>query len=84
MARTKRRTAKSFGPQEVAQKGGDMQVWKITREGMGGILYVRSLDVFEDNQGPAADYELGERFTMEIIEMPERIFVTLPEFECFE
>lgn len=61
-----------------------MQVWKITQEGMGGTLYLSSLDAFEGNQGGVREHEVGSRFTMEVIEMPEKEFLNLPEFECFE
>ena len=61
-----------------------MQVWKITLEGMGGTLYLSSLDTFEGNNGPVEDHEVGSRFTMEVVEMDRETFLNLPEFECFE
>ncbi len=61
-----------------------MQVWKITQEGMGGTLYLSSLDAFEGNNGPVEAHEVGSKFIMEVIEMDEGEFLNLPEFECFE
>ncbi len=61
-----------------------MQVWKITQEGLGGILYLGSLNDFEGNQGEVEDHEVGSKFIIEVIEMDEGEFRNLPEFECFE
>ncbi len=61
-----------------------MYVWKITREGMGGTLYLESLDEFEGSQGGAEDHGTGTKLTIEVIEMDGKDFHSLPEFECFE
>jgi len=61
-----------------------MFVWKITREGLGGILYLKSLDIFEGSQGGAEDHGSGTKIIAEVVEMDEQNFNDLPEFECFE
>ena len=61
-----------------------MYVWKITRDGMGGTLYLESLAEFEDSEGGAEGHGTGTKLTIEVIEMDEGEFRNLPEFECFE
>jgi len=61
-----------------------MYVWKITQEGMGGTLYLKTLDDFEDGNGGAEDFETGTKLCMEVVEMDKEVYDNLPEFECFE
>lgn len=61
-----------------------MKVWKVTEsDGGGSPLYLDKMAVWDEIQGGLEYDEVGNRYLIEVVDMPEDVFYNLPEWDSF-
>ena len=61
-----------------------MKVWKVTEgDGGGSPLYIDRMAVWDEIQGGLEYDEVGNKYLIEVVDMPEDTFYNLPEWDSF-
>ena len=61
-----------------------MKVWKVTEgDGGGSPLYIDRMAVWDEIQGGLEYEEAGNKYLIEVEDMPEDTFYNLPEWDSF-
>ena len=76
-------TQYSTGFNKAIKERGDMKAYKLTDDNNGQALIVRSLADIEDTIGDIEYFDVGDKYIIEIIEMPKDEFDILPEWDGF-
>jgi len=61
-----------------------MKVWKVTEGDGGGIpLYIDRMAVWDEIQCGIEYDEVGNKYLIEVVDMPGETFFNLPEWDSF-